>query len=135
MVKEKELIQEISNLIATEEIRDEFLLENFYFSLQPIRMRTLVDPKHMVSLYKGMTEALKTGTSGVKILETEPLIAVLHHERGTKDLQSLLTNLGFSAHECLTASLKKDNFEAFGLFIENFKCHTKTSLLNQITHF
>jgi len=132
MAKEKELMQEIINLIGSEETRDDFLLENFYFSLQPIRMRTLVDPRHMVSLYKGMTESLRVGEVGFKILEENPLIAVLHQEAGGKDVQNILNTLGFSPQECLSASLKKDNFEAVGLFIENVRCEKKTALLRQL---
>ncbi len=134
MAKEKELMQEITNLIGPEETRDDFLLENFYFSLQPIRMRTLVDPKHMVSLYRAMTEALKTGVPHFKILGEDPLMAVVHHEDGKKDFQVVLNDLGFLPQECLTARLKKDNFEAVGLFVENVKSEKKTALLNHIHH-
>lgn len=134
MAKEKELMQEITNLIGSKEIRDDFLLENFYFSLQPIRMRTLVDPKHMVSLYRGMTEALKKGKPHFKVLAEEPLIAVVQQEDGKRkqDLQTMLNDLGFLPQECLTARLKKDNFEAVGLFVENIKYEKKTSLLSTI---
>lgn len=134
MAKEKELLQEIQRLIGEEEGFDEFLLENFYFSLQPIRLRPLIDPIHMSSLFLEMTRALRTGKPLLKVIEKSPFLAIFHTSFGAveEELQKIFQKLSLPPQACLTANLKKDQSASFGLFIEELPTEKEPLLLAEI---
>lgn len=75
--KQNELLSSVKRLVDKESKSSGLLLENFFYSLTPVTMRTLLQPEAFASLYLMLTEALnkrfEEGEDSHLNMKSEPL--------------------------------------------------------------
>jgi oligopeptide transport system substrate-binding protein len=58
MLKQGELLSAVRQLLCDEPLNDDFLLENFFYSLTPVVMQTLLQPEQVKTLFLLLLESL-----------------------------------------------------------------------------
>jgi hypothetical protein len=67
ITKQNELLSQLKDLLGTEITYDDLLLENFFFSLSPVIMRTLLEPEALKRLFLMLLAMINTGPSGEEV--------------------------------------------------------------------
>lgn len=62
--KQNELLEQVRMMLETKDSRDELLLDNFFYSLTPVLMRSVIDPAAFTKLFLLLLEEVRGGLLG-----------------------------------------------------------------------
>lgn len=136
--KQKELLSEISHLMADTPEYDELLLENFFYSLSPVVAQTFIDPLIFKKLFSMLIEGLKEyrhETSYFKHCEESERIYVmiLFEEYEIREqLQHALNELHFSPTELVGSRVKVNGVTCLAYLCTSHNRQKRTAFLDAI---
>lgn len=115
IIKQLELLEDLKREIGGVARQDEFLLENFFHSLYPIEMRSILTPQPLKKLFHLWREVLQEGQ---KRIEVEPGIIFV---MGRIDFSSKFESIQLSDTELLIAKpeIGEEKFWGYIYFCED----------------
>ncbi|MFN4174727.1 MAG: hypothetical protein ACK4HV_06455 [Parachlamydiaceae bacterium] len=116
--KQNELFQKVHNRLNEEKVRySPVILENFFYSLTPVIMQTILEPQALAFLFKMFNDTLKRGLSHAspfisKLKADDDFVYVLFaaHDRSQNDqFYQLIHDFEHTSTELATADLKMND--------------------------
>lgn len=108
--KQNELLCELRSLLHDRLKYNDLLLENFFYSLTPVIMRSVLDPTALQTLFKMLLESIENGlfigegtTTKILAQESFAYVMIKSEDRGIKDeLNRVLSKLQLHSSELAT---------------------------------
>lgn len=116
--KQNELFQRVQTRLNDEKVRySSIMLENFFYSLTPVIMQTILEPQALATLFKMFNDTLKRGLSHSspflsKLKSDNDFVYVLFaaHDRSQNDqFYQLIHDFDHTSTELATADLKMND--------------------------
>lgn len=120
--KQSELLDAVKELLARSPNYNEVLLENFFFSLTPVIMRTVLSPESLAELFNLLMHSVRSPESNTQFLETEECLYTIVRspskdvrEAIAKELEKMVIHPTEEARSYLFA----EDMHFFGYFYRN----------------
>jgi hypothetical protein len=126
--KQNELLDEVKALLTANPSYNEVLLENFFFSLTPVIMRTVLSADALAELYNLLMYSVRSPESNAQFLETEECLyaIVRSHCKEVRDaIAHELEKLVIHPTEEARSYLFVEDTHFFGYFYKNEEFHKR----------
>lgn len=140
IAKQQEQLVALKALLPEMSKRDESLLENFFHSIFPVELRSVMTPALFKPLFKLLLEAIDEQAEGRDVLKTREEFGVFYgvmsyHDLPMKDkvLQGI-AQLGFSSSQLATLSLHAFGTRYLGLIAQTEDRTKREALMRIVKH-
>lgn len=121
IVKQGEVLEALRKLYRDEETRNEFILENFFYSLKPAIMQSVLPPVILKALYQMLEEAFSKKQEGYFVktqkLEKYLLVALSASFSFKEEVQSIVGKLKIPSSDLTYSYLEVEGIHALGYII------------------
>lgn len=131
--KQNELLEEVKGLLRNASGFNKLLLENFFYSLQPVVKRTVIDPQSLKILFGMLLEASLEGLPQegflIKMIdqETDNYVIILTDDVALREeVQRTLQKMQLEQSELTTAIVKFHDFTCLGYIFHSDEPAAKT---------
>lgn len=120
--KQSELLGEVKALLQTSPNYNEVLLENFFFSLTPVIMRTVLPADILVEFFNLLMHSVRSPESNAQFLETNDCLYTIvrsHYKESRDHISTALERLEVHPTEEARSYLFAEDTHFFGYFYRN----------------